>query len=327
MQLWDIEQTTDLQTKGRFQRDENGHEVWVLTAKRQWNLNEKVWQEVLAEEIHDDPVYLGEPGLSAMKIDHEFPVSKQNTDVLVYGKARAYANRPVTYHECRILIDSHIDKTIAVHGERQWVEHGGSVTVSLPKAYVEAEIDYSRALGGDERNRLGSGVAKSSSELLERGVPSVFFPNEDWGPNTKNLRVAGLGPVPPFFSERMQYAGTFDDKWQESRRPLLPEDFNRRFYQSAPADQQCNGFLEGGERLMMSGFSHDDVFSFRIPSEKYVAVADFGEEKFRIPMAMYTVFIDTEAKRLTISYSASFPCQAKEHLLVSSKVLKVGEKV
>ena len=58
MQLWDIEQATDLLVKGRFQRDENGHEVWVLTAKRQWNLNEKVWEEVPAEEIYDDPIYL-----------------------------------------------------------------------------------------------------------------------------------------------------------------------------------------------------------------------------------------------------------------------------
>ncbi|NOI29632.1 DUF2169 family type VI secretion system accessory protein [Vibrio coralliilyticus] len=325
MQLWDIEQATDLLVKGRFQRDENGHEVWVLTAKRQWSLNEKVWDEVPAEEIYDDPIYLGEPGLSAMKVDHEFPVSKQNTDVLVYGKARAYAKRPVTYHECRILIDNHIDKSIAVHGERQWVQHGGSVTVSHPKAYVEAEIDHSRALGGDERNRVGSGIAKSSEELLAKPVPSVFFPNEEWAPNTKPLRVAGLGPIPPFFSERTRYAGTFDEHWEEHRRPLLPEDFDRKFYQSAPADQQCDGFLEGGERLMMSGFSHDDVFSFRIPSEKFVAIADFGDEKLSAPMPMYTVFIDTEEKRLTISYTASFPCQAKEHLLVSSTVSKARE--
>ncbi|MER2494643.1 DUF2169 domain-containing protein [Vibrio neptunius] len=327
MQLWDIEQETELLVKGRFQRDQNGHEVWVIAAKRQWQLNEGSWQEVPAEEIYDDPVYLGEAGMSAMKVDHEFPVSKQNTDVLVYGKARAYAKRPVTYHECRILIDSHIDKTIAVHGERKWVEHGGTVTVSHPTAYVEAEIDYSKALGGDERNRVGCGVAKSSAELMAMPVPSVFYPNEEWAPNTKNLRVAGLGPIPPFFTQRVKYAGTFDDAWQEHRRPLLPEDFNPKFYQSAPEDQQCNGFLEGGERLMMSGFSHDDVLAFRIPAEKYVAVADFGEEKLSAAMAMYTLFVDTEEQRLTISYNASFPCQGKEHLLVSSTISKARESV
>ncbi|MCV5919813.1 DUF2169 domain-containing protein, partial [Escherichia coli] len=80
---------------------------------------------------------------------------------------------------------------------------------------------------------------------------------------------AGFGPVPPFFEARQTLAGTFDEEWIENRKPMLPLDFDRRFFQSAPADQQCKGFLKGGERLMMSGFCHDDTISFRIPKEKY----------------------------------------------------------
>ncbi len=43
----------------------------------------------------------------------------------------------MTYQECRVLIDGHIDKTLAVHGERVWVEHGGSVTLSKPVPFIE----------------------------------------------------------------------------------------------------------------------------------------------------------------------------------------------
>ncbi|MBU2896135.1 DUF2169 family type VI secretion system accessory protein [Vibrio hepatarius] len=327
MQLWDIEHTAGLLIKGRFQRDVDGHEIWVLTAKRQWDLIDKQWQEVAAESIYDDPVYLGEPGSSVMKIDHEFPVTKQNTDVLVYGKARSYAKRPVVYHECRLLIDGHIDKTISVHGERLWVQHGGTVTVSNPQPFVEADIHYGKALGGDERNRVGCGIASSTAELLKKPVPSVFFPSEEWAPNSKNVRVAGLGPIAPFFAERTQYGGTFDAHWEEHRRPLLPQDFNPKFYQSAPSDQQCDGFLVGGERLMMSGFNHDEVISFRFPVEKYLASASFSEENLCLPMQIHTVFVDTESMSLTLSYSASFPCQGKEHLLISSKVSQVQEEI
>ena len=60
MQLWDIEQTEGVLVKGRFQRDENGHEVWVLTAKRQWNFVVNQWQEVEAAELYDDPVQLAD---------------------------------------------------------------------------------------------------------------------------------------------------------------------------------------------------------------------------------------------------------------------------
>ncbi|MCV5264373.1 DUF2169 domain-containing protein, partial [Escherichia coli] len=71
----------------------------------------------------------------------------------------------------------------------------------------------------------------------------MFYPKEEWSSTSKNLRVAGFGPVPPFFEARQTLAGTFDEEWIENRKPMLPLDFDRRFFQSAPADQQCKGFL------------------------------------------------------------------------------------
>lgn len=92
MQLWDIDVNPELAIKGRFQRDEHGHEIWVLTAKRAWMFIEKQWVEQAQPEIFDDPIYEGEAGFSAMKHDHEFPVSRKNTDVIVVGKARHMPN-------------------------------------------------------------------------------------------------------------------------------------------------------------------------------------------------------------------------------------------
>lgn len=154
MQLWDIEAHPELSLKGRFQRDENGDEVWVVVAKRTWQFDGVVWHELGESEIFDDPQYLGEEGFSAMKVDHEFAYTKDNTDVLVYGKARSYAKKPVTYQECRVLIDGHIDKTLAIHGDRVWVEHAGSITLSNPVPFIEKDIDYTCAVGGDLRNRI-----------------------------------------------------------------------------------------------------------------------------------------------------------------------------
>ncbi|GAL20882.1 pentapeptide repeat family protein [Vibrio maritimus] len=82
-----------------------------------------------------------------MKTDHEFAYFKANTDVLVFGKARSYAKKPTTQHECRVLLDGHIDKTLKIMGERVWIEHGGGVTVSRPIEFIEREIDYSNAVG------------------------------------------------------------------------------------------------------------------------------------------------------------------------------------
>ncbi len=321
MQLWDINDHPYLSIKGRFQRDENGEEVWVVSVKRMWSFAKNDWLTPESVEIFDDPQYAGEPGFSAMIHDHEFAVYKHCTDVIVNGRAKAYAKRPVEKMECRLLVDGHIDKTLVVFGPREWIEHGGSITVSHPQSFIESDIDYSHAIGGeDERNRIGSGVAKRNSTLVTQKVPSVFYPKEDWQASSHQVRVAGFGPIPPFFKQRYQLAGTFDDDWLENRRPLLPVDFDRRYYQCAPLDQQCKGYLQGGERILLSGFSHDDIFSFRLPREKYLASADFGDHQTEKDLELYTVFVDTEQSVISLTYSASFACQEKEHLLKTTTI-------
>ncbi|PQJ84379.1 DUF2169 family type VI secretion system accessory protein [Aliivibrio sifiae] len=325
MQLWDIEQQDLYALKGRFQRDRQGHEVWVLSMKRAWTWLEGRWVEEEAPAIiNDDPIYAGDAGFSAMISDHDFPIHKKNTDVLVYGKAKTYTKKPMSSHTCRLLIDEHIDKSLIIIGERQWIDHSGSLTVSSAKPFIEREIDYTNAIGGDERNRLGSGIADTNEELASMKVPSVFYVGQNWQANSNKVQVAGFGPLPPFFSERSRWAGTFDERWQEERRPLWPIDFDDRFYQSAPHDQQCKGYLIGGERLMVSGFCHDDALSFRIPTEKYQATVTFQDKEEISLMPIYTVWIDANKKRVEVIYTASFHCQDREHLLTSSRLEEVS---
>ncbi len=325
MQLWDIEQHDSCALKGRFQRDRQGHEVWVLSMKRAWIWLEGRWvEEETPAIINDDPIYAGDAGFSAMISDHDFPIHKKNTDVLVYGKAKTYAKKPMNSHTCRLLIDEHIDKSLTIIGERQWIDHSGSLTVSSAKPFIERDIDYTHAIGGDERNRLGSGIADTNEELASMKVPSVFYVGQNWQANSNKVQVAGFGPLPPFFSERSRWAGTFDERWQEERRPLWPVDFDDRFYQSAPSDQQCKGYLIGGERLMVSGFCHDDALSFRIPTEKYQTIVTFQDKEEILLMPIYTVWIDANKKRVEVIYTASFHCQDREHLLTSSRLEEVS---
>lgn len=325
MQLWDIEPHPELSLKGRLQNDEHGRALWVVVGKREWQFDGINWNPLQECDIFTEPQYMGEPGASAQRIDHEFAYFKSNTDVILCGKARSYAKNPVTSHECRLLIDGHIDKTLKVYGPRQWVEHGGSITISRPSSFIEADIDYSYAIGGDERNRMGCGVATSNQQLLEQPVPRIFYPNEDWTATSKQIKVAGFGSVPPFFESRQRLAGTFDDEWLENRKPTLPVDFDRRFYQTAPLDQQCKGHLSGGERIMMSGFCHDDTLTFRLPKTRYQAEARFKDQTITADMSIFTLFVDTETKKLSLTYTAAFPCQDQEHLLISTVITNTQE--
>ncbi|MGF1742215.1 DUF2169 domain-containing protein [Vibrio profundum] len=324
MRLWDVEPSLFGNVEGRFQRDSDGNEVWVLTLKRAWVFSDQQWQADHDVVVRDGPEYSGEPGQSALIADHDFPVIKQNSDVIAVGNARTPGKQAMTHHQCRLRIDGHVDKTIEVVGERKWVSHGGSITVSEPSTFIEKEIDYRHAVGGDGRNRLGGGVAKKNKTLLDMQVPSVFYPEQNWQPSQRKVRVAGFGVVPPHFDERRKHAGTFDEVWELERKPMMPHDFNPLFYQVAPSDQQCDGFLRGGEQLTLTGFDHYDALSFRIPSERFIAIAEF-DEVLEQAMSIYTVLIDGDAKRVEMAYTAAFPCQGHEECLTVSSVREDSE--
>jgi len=324
MQLWDIDTSELTNVRGKFQKDIKGKDVWTMVFKRAWVLSGDEWLEQEEVIFHEEPLYLGEPGLSAIQAESDFAFSKTNTDLVVTGKVRSYAKKPVTHMQCRVLIDEHVDKTLYVYGDREWIQHGGAVTCSQPKPFIEKAVDYSNAMGGDARNRIGCGALPDNRQLQERGVPSVFYPNQNWQANAMQVAVAGFGPVAAFSEPRSRYAGTYDEEWYENQRPFYPQDCDERFFQVVPEDQQCNGFLVGGERLLLSGFCHNGPLSFRVPSDKYLASAEFMSNRQK-EMSLYTLSVDTDSRRIEATYSASFPCEGEGHQLAKSQVVKLKE--
>ncbi|NAX49281.1 DUF2169 domain-containing protein [Photobacterium halotolerans] len=322
MQLWDVESNLPYAMKGQFVRDHHGQTVWVVCLKTGWQQCEGQWQPVQTQpEIYSTPVFDGEPGFSAMVADQDFAVGKANTDVLVKGYARSLGKKPVTRMQCRLLIEAHIDKTLTVVGDRQWITQAGQVGVTVPAPFIERPVTYAHAIGGDDpRNRIGCGVANKTMDLLTQPVPSVFYLKQDWQPDTAKVQPAGFGPLAVFDAARARLAGTFDDKWSDERRPLYPVDFSTAFYQSAPADQQTKGLLAGGERIIVSGFSHEETLYFTLPRRTFIAEAAFGSQKHLQTMALHTLSVDADALTVTATWSAAFPCQGQEADLTNTVI-------
>ncbi|MDO6706066.1 DUF2169 domain-containing protein [Photobacterium sp. 1_MG-2023] len=322
MQLWDVESSLPYAMKGQFVRDQHGESVWVVCLKTGWQQKGGQWQPLETQpEIFATPVFAGEAGFSALLADQDFVVSKTNTDVLVQGHARSYGKQPVTQMNCRLLIEEHIDKTLQVMGPRQWITQAGQVGVTVPAPFIEQPVSYAQAMGGeDERNRVGCGVAGKPMDLLVQPVPSVFYPGQDWRIEGAKVQPASFGPVAVFDVPRAALAGTFDAQWQEERRPLYPLDFDPAFYQSAPRDQQAKGLLAGGERLILSGFNHEETLYFNVPRRTFSAHADFGNGQEKKQMALHTLSVDADALTVTATWSAAFPCQGREATLVKTVI-------
>src|SRR5262249_44792319 len=142
-------------------------------------------------------------------------------------------------------------KTVRVFGDRVWKPGVLGLAMTDPEPFVAIPITYERAFGGadrtsdnpkkhdwERRNPVGTGFALDPQRLIEQKLPNVEDPKPLSGWGRSRPRPAGFGPIARHWLPRAEFAGTYGEKWQTERLPLLPEDFDERFYLCAPADQQ-----------------------------------------------------------------------------------------
>jgi hypothetical protein len=77
-------------------------------------------------------------------------------------------------------------------------------------------------------------------------------------------RPMALGPIPRVFPTRLRYAGTYDDHWKDKIFPFLPPDFDERYYQCAPLDQQIAPPAPGTP-VVIIGLTPQGREEFRLP--------------------------------------------------------------
>ncbi len=61
----------------------------------------------------------------------------------------------------------------------------------------------------------------------------------------------GFAPLPPVWRPRQRHAGRYDDDWLARKHPLLPDDFDYRFYQYAAPGLVHEALLAGDEELQL----------------------------------------------------------------------------
>jgi hypothetical protein len=81
-----------------------------------------------------------------------------------------------------------------------------------------------------------------------------------WGDN----RPASFGPLGRGWPERLRFAGTYDQAWNDDVFPFLPRDFDPRHYQASPADQQIP-FPAKGTEVLLANLTPEGNTAFRLP--------------------------------------------------------------
>lgn len=172
-----------------------------------------------------------------------------------------------------------LEKVLRVHGPRVWrcataqeqeKDRSTSKDWALSQAHpVKAvALDWRGAFGGpipgsgdDETptdvhrfNPIGCGIVDEDHSPSDVDIPAPCIedpadPVLDW--RRRDYVPQGFAPLPPVWRSRQQYTGTFDDAWLASKHPLLPDDFDYRFYQYAAPDLIHRERLNGDEELQL----------------------------------------------------------------------------
>jgi len=260
----------------------SGRELLVVVVKGTFAIPNQGESVRLADEqvpLVMADTYTGEPGFSAPLCEADFSPRKPHCDILLNGSAYAVGGRPTTRVTVGLRVGA-VTKSFAVVGNRHWRYGVSGISASAPEPFTTMPISYDGAFGGvDNRhedpmkhaafgpNPVGRGY---HAHLRREWVDGSPLPNTEElhrpidTPNSTTYVPMSFGPVGRGWERRRQFAGTYDDVWREEHFPFLPPDFDERYFQAAPFDQQLRHPL-GVEEIRLVNLSPEGDISFQLP--------------------------------------------------------------
>jgi hypothetical protein len=122
----------------------------------------------------------------------------------------------------------------------------------------------------------------------------------------------GLGSTGRAWSPRLRLAGTYDDEWLKRIWPYLPKDFDFRYWNSAPVDQQItwpsSDITIDLLNLASPEHASSGHVSTRLPGHRAVILLRYASGAI-VPAETHldTVIVDTEEMQVMLTWRAIFP--------------------
>ena len=328
--MWAVRNETKFATERSFVRDRDGAEVWIVAVRATYEILNEGDPVLLPEQgpVVMAPVFFDDPAKGSLRYDSDLVRTKSGTDVLLHGTAYSPNGRPAERVETLLQVGT-IRKVLVVHGDRTWERGATGLSPSEPAPFTSKPICYESAMGGPldstESAALDFSNPAGIGRIAESGkpVPAIELPDSTINGPKSEARPAGYGPIPGQWKMRADLAGTYDEKWEKARQPLVPEDFNDEFFRCAPPDQQVKGFLQGGEEVVLRNLTPSGLLRFKLPrvSLGFRTRIDGGITHHK--GQLHTVIIEPDAKRLILVWQTALPCH---HTLYSLKETVVFEK-
>jgi hypothetical protein len=322
-----IDNATPLVIEPVFLEDEDGRPTLTTVVKATFDILPRA-RLVLADvqrPVDAAGTFWGPPETSSYRFEPEVTPLKLATDVVVVGHAHAPRAGTTTSMDVGVRVGP-VSKGLRVLGERMWYRVGVGHALTAPRPFERIPVQYERAFGGwdrsdpdpsqhacERRNTVGRGfhAARSSAPSAADLAPNMLAPNiEDPAALIEGWRdrpaPAGFGFTLPGWLPRASLGGTFDAQWEATRKPRLPADFDRRFYNGASPGLVAPGLLRGDEPVSVLGMRPEGGLAFSLPGipppALRVSIARRPDE--RPPLALDTVILDMDEAQLLLLWRA-----------------------
>ena len=315
-----------------------GEKSWVVAVKATYHVRMDGTTELaeVQKPLFYSAQHIGEPGKSSILYEADMIPTKPATDVLVNGQAYAPAGKPTAAVDVSIRVGP-LKKRLRVFGDRHWYTGIlGRMKQSSPVKFKRMPITYERAFGGWDvtdpdpakqrlysQNPIGRGFATKKHHLKGGTMPNVEHPSHLISAWNDRPAPGGFGAIASYWSPRLDWGGTYDEEWREGKFPLLPDDFDDRFYQSALPDQQVGEFLRGGEDVTLENLTESGSLHFPLPKVRLNFLTRFGKQKQEHRASLQTVVIEPDASQVIMVWQTSLACH---HLLHQLDATLIREK-
>lgn len=302
----------------------DGRELLVVVVKGTFDLPKNGETAKLAAEqlpLVEADQFSGEPGFSAPLYESDYAPVKPFCDVIVNGSAYAPGGKPASKVGVGVKV-GRVAKAFNVVGDRVWESGSAGIGTSFAKPFSKKEINYNVAFGGTDRfskdeaehdafmpNPSGIGYRKglTSGPIDGTPVPNTEERKEPVRSPIGDYRPMSFGPVARGWQSRAKFAGTYDDDWLENVFPFLPADFDDRYFQCAPEDQQTE-HMKGGEEVTLVNLTPDGHRVFQVPRIDIPVVFFYlDDEQVKATPVVDSLYIEPDEERFIVVWRTHIP--------------------
>lgn len=305
----------------------------VLALRATWDIDRhgRLTAHEQEPELTLVDTYRDDPATTSLAREAELAPAKPATDLVVLASAIAPA-RGTRQMSVTLACSGLPTSTLHVHGERQWTKKLFGVGLTEAKPFERCELIWEYAAGGadatstppasERRNPVGRGFRGTKSKLSLDEAPA---PRITAAPDDLETPV-GWGFIAPGWAPRADYGGTYDQAWQDERFPLLPKDFDARFFQTAPPALTAPGVLAGGPQLRVTGCHPEGDVGCTVPKlEVSARVMIDGESDRTCPLALATILFEPTDRRLTLLWRGELDIHRRLERMTEMEITATGD--